>query len=56
MTLIDEKLNGIGTGITFIALDTFNTTLGINLQKNSEWKSTEINVKGGYKFYNQNNT
>lgn len=52
----DEKLNGIGTGITFTALDTFNTTLGINFQKNSEWKSTEINVKGGYKFYNHNNT
>ncbi|ENX35296.1 hypothetical protein F889_00963 [Acinetobacter colistiniresistens] len=51
-----ETLNGFGTGLTFTALDVFNTTFGVNYQKNAEWKSTELNVKGGYKFYNQNNT
>ncbi|MCH7340082.1 hypothetical protein [Acinetobacter higginsii] len=51
-----EKLNGFGTGVTFTALDTLSTTFGLNYQKSSDWHSTEINVKGGYKFYNQNNT
>jgi hypothetical protein len=51
-----ETLNGFGTGITFTALDVFNTTLGVNYQKNAEWKSTELNVKGGYRFYDRNNT
>ncbi|USA45133.1 hypothetical protein NDN11_10340 [Acinetobacter sp. C26M] len=51
-----EKLNGIGTGITFTALDTLNSTFGLNYQKNADWKSTEISVKGGYKFYNYDNT
>lgn len=51
-----EKLNGFGTGVTFTALDILSTTFGLNYQKSSDWHSTEINVKGGYKFYNQNNT
>lgn len=52
----DEKLNGIGTGITFTAANTYSTTFGVNFQKNSDWKSTEIDIKGGYRFYDQSNT
>lgn len=51
-----ESLNGLGAGITFTALDTFNTTLGMHYQSNSDWNSTEIEVRGGYQFYNRNNS
>ena len=52
----DEKLNGIGAGITFTAVSALNTTIGMNFQKNSSFQNTEINIKGGYKFYNYDNT
>jgi hypothetical protein len=51
-----ENLNGLGTGVTFTALDTLSSTFGLNYQKNADWKSTEINVKGGYTFYGNNNS
>ncbi|ENU24819.1 hypothetical protein F993_01067 [Acinetobacter proteolyticus] len=51
-----ENLNGLGTGVTFTALDTLSSTFGLNYQKNADWKSTEINVKGGYTFYGHNNS
>lgn len=52
----DEKLNGLGAGITFTAVSALNTTIGMNFQKNSSFQNTEINIKGGYKFYNYDNT
>ena len=52
----DQKLNGIGAGLTVIALNSLSTSVGLNFQRNSNWKNTEINVKGGYKFYNFDNT